>query len=114
MSNQHEYSYAWAYRVRPEKVEEFLQLYGPKGSWVELFRKAEGYLGTELYRDREDTLRYVTIDHWASEEAYNEFRSTFTEEYAAIDQLGEDLTESESSIGTFSGIGHAIVKASSA
>ena len=41
----------WEYEVRPEKVEAFEALYGPEGDWARLFRRADGYVETRLFRD---------------------------------------------------------------
>ena len=57
------YAYIWEYTVRPERVAEFEQAYGPDGEWVRLFRRAGGYVRTELHRDRanlEDVFRQLT------------------------------------------------------
>jgi hypothetical protein len=38
----------WEFTIKPEKQQTFLDAYGPEGNWAQLFRRAEGYLGTEL------------------------------------------------------------------
>ena len=91
--------YIWAYRVPPEKVDEFRRLYGPEGAWVRLFRQAPGYVDTDLYRDRNDGDRYVTIDRWESEEAFENFRASFAEEFERLDRDGEHLTLEETPLG---------------
>ena len=93
--------YLWAYRVSPEKGDEFRRLYGPEGAWVRLFRQASGYLDTHLYRDRNDADRYVTIDRWESEEAFRSFRVSFAEEFERLDVEGEHLTVEETALGEF-------------
>ena len=95
------YTYIWAYRVKPDSLEGFLEYYRPEGRWVELFRRAEGYLGTELLRDRKQPGRYVTIDRWSSAKAFAEFRSTFASEFEQLDRHCESFTEQEREIGTF-------------
>ena len=91
--------YIWAYRVPPERVDEFGRLYGPEGAWVRLFRRAPGYMDTNLYRDRNDVERYVTIDRWESEEAFRDFRARFAEEFERLDRDGEHLTLEETPLG---------------
>lgn len=93
------FTYIWAYRVQPEKVEEFRRLYGLEGPWVRLFRQAPGYLDTVLYRDRNDRARYVTIDRWESEEAFRDFRTRFAEDFERLDRDGEHLTLEEVLLG---------------
>ncbi len=95
------YTYIWAYRVKPDSLDAFLEHYGPDGRWVELFRRAEGYLGTELLRDRAEANRYVTIDRWSSAEAFAKFRSKFASEFEQLDRYCESFTEQEREIGTF-------------
>ncbi len=93
--------YVWAYRVPSHNVGEFRRLYGPDGAWVRLFRRAPGYLDTQLYRDRNDGDRYLTIDRWESEEAFRSFRARFAEEFERLDSEGERLTLEETPLGEF-------------
>ena len=93
--------YVWAYRVSPGRVDEFLRLYGPDGAWVRLFRLAPGYLDTDLYRDRNEPSRYVTIDRWESAEAFREFRLEFAADFDRLDQDGQRLTLEETPLGEF-------------
>jgi len=99
--------YSWVYEVSLETVDEFCELYGPSGAWEALFRRAPGYLGTELLRDRANPLRFMTIDRWESEEAIMDFRARFAEEFEHLDLLGERLTLSETSLGEFVPAGKA-------
>jgi len=91
----------WAYRVSPERLDEFQELYGPNGSWFGLFRRAPGYLDTQLFQDRNESGRFITIDRWESEEAFVGFRADFAEEFDRLDRLGEGLTVEESALGEF-------------
>jgi len=54
----------WEFRVRPERLSEFLSAYAPGGDWDLLFRRGEGFLSTELLRDERDETRFLTIDRW--------------------------------------------------
>ena len=98
------FAYMWVYRVLPERAEEFVELYGPEGAWVRLFRRAPGYLGTDLYADRDDETRFVSIDRWESEAAFREFRDRFVEEFQRLDREGERLTLEETQIGEFGSV----------
>lgn len=91
---------AWEYRVRDGREAEFEALYGPEGAWVALFRGHAGYLGTELLRDT-DGGRYLTLDRWASQEAYAAFLAAAGPRYAAIDARGDALTLEERRIGAW-------------
>lgn len=95
----------WEFRVRPNKRRAFEEAYAPDGIWAEFFRAGDGYARTELIRDREDPLRYVTIDVWQSRQAYERFKKQNRAEYRAIDKKCESLTRSEKLIGEFHSMG---------
>lgn len=92
----------WEYMVRTGRETEFEKIYGSSGDWVKLFKQAEGYLGTDLLRDIEIPLRYITIDRWDSSAAFDLFQEKHHDEYKAIDARCESLTEREARIGIFS------------
>ena len=85
----------WKFVVRDEATAEFERHYGAEGPWTLLFRKAHGYLGTELYRSVANAGEYVTVDRWIDEAAYRAFRDGYAAEYEAIDAQCEGLTELE-------------------
>jgi heme-degrading monooxygenase HmoA len=91
----------WEFTVPPEQTAAFVAAYGPAGLWAELFRRAPGFRGTELYRDRESPQLFVTLDFWLNEDAFRHFRSAFSAEYEALDRRCESLTASERRLGTF-------------
>lgn len=95
------FAYIWEYWVRTDKLDAFRHAYGSDGAWVALFSRANGYLRTELYRDADDPSRFVTIDHWTSRQARDDFRLRFASEFEAIDRRCEELTERERLIGDF-------------
>ena len=95
------YATLWEFAVRPGREAEFERGYGPEGAWAQLFRRARGYLGTELLRDCADPLRYVTVDRWESAEAFRAFRDAFAAEYARLDREFEPLTAREAPLGEF-------------
>jgi len=97
------YACVWEFLVRPEKAPLFERLYGPDGDWVALFRCAQGYIDTLLLKDRAVANRYVTVDRWESEEAYERFRTTFAKEYRSLDERCQDFTVQERSLGAYSG-----------
>jgi len=96
-----QFIYIWAFEVRPGREAEFTHAYGPDGDWERLFRRAPGYLHTELLRDNENRRRYLTIDHWESEAAQRAFPERFAAEFTKIDRACEQFTESETLIGHF-------------
>ena len=95
------FSYVWEYEVRAESVPEFLRHYAPDGTWARLFRRASGYLGTQLYRDRRRAERYCTVDHWVDVAAYQEFRRAFAADFEALDKTCAGLTRREVHLGDF-------------
>jgi heme-degrading monooxygenase HmoA len=46
----------------------FTAAYAADGPWGELFGRAAGFLGTELYRDAARADRFLTIDRWQDEQ----------------------------------------------
>ena len=92
----------WEFRVRPRFRKKFERIYGPGGKWLQLFKKGKGFLRTELFRDQETRGRYLTVDYWESEKAYDAFRSEFAQEFTILDCQCESLTEKETFLGSFS------------
>ena len=91
----------WEFRVSPARQAEFESRYGPEGDWVRLFRRATGYLGSELLQDRADPLRYLTVDRWQSLEAWRSFRSRFAADYERLDREFERLATHEAALGEY-------------
>lgn len=98
------YSYIWQFEVAPDRVDDFERHYAPGGSWTDLFKLGRGYVGTVLLKDRENPLRYLTIDTWESAEAYRQFRASFEARYRGLDTVCAGFTTSEVSLGEFSGV----------
>ncbi|MDF2178597.1 antibiotic biosynthesis monooxygenase [Aliiglaciecola sp. CAU 1673] len=103
-SQQHQpplFTYIWEYRVANKNLDEFVRLYGPQGEWVTLFKKADGYIGTELLQDQYDSNRFITIDKWRSKADWQSFAEEYRHAFNLIDATGEQLTQSERMIGQF-------------
>ena len=98
------YVIIWEYQVKADRVVEFERIYASNGAWAELFRKEQGYLGTELLRDSTHPHRYLTIDRWTSSEDYESFRSQWKSEYATLDAQCEGLTIQETLLGMWESI----------
>ena len=94
----------WEFRGNPEFSADFEKAYGPDGDWARLFGRANGYLGTELLRDRDDHNRYITADYWQSRESYDAFQAGFAEEYAAVDAKFAAYSDQERLIGHFDAV----------
>jgi heme-degrading monooxygenase HmoA len=93
--------YIWQFDVEEARRVEFERHYGPSGSWAALFRRARGYLGTQLLKDQSMPGRYLTVDRWQSAAAYRAFREEFAAAYAELDQQFEKLTREERAIGDY-------------
>jgi heme-degrading monooxygenase HmoA len=95
------YVIVWEFRPWPGMEERFEEAYGPQGIWATLFRESTGFISTELNRDLADPKRYLTMDFWESQDAYELFRESKASCYAAIDVQCEVLTEHEREVGRF-------------
>ena len=101
MENDTPFMILWEYQVKSGCESEFEEIYGAEGDWVRFFRLAAGYLGTELHRDVHNPTRYVTIDSWSYQAAYETFCEQHLSEYHALDAQCEALTERETHLGSF-------------
>jgi heme-degrading monooxygenase HmoA len=91
----------WAFRPAADREGEFERAYGPTGPWAGLFSRAEGYLGTRLLRGPGPPTRYVTIDFWTSQAAWQAFLGEWGTEYDAVDLQCRALNSREQRIGDF-------------
>jgi heme-degrading monooxygenase HmoA len=96
-----QYVIVWEFRIRKEAEAEFVEQYGPEGTWARFFRNSTGYLRTELVRDLGDPQRFLTLDYWESEEQFSSFREQNLAEYERLDREFEGLTEQETRLGAF-------------
>ena len=91
----------WEFRVKPQHVAEFEVDYSSLGQWATLFRGSPAYHGTRLVRDREDPLRFLTIDIWNDFATYEGFRAEHADRYQELDKGFEKFTDSERLVGIF-------------
>ena len=95
----------WEFHVREEQRSDFERHYADGGTWAEFFQRDAAYKGTQLLHDITDPGRYVTIDTWDDVDSYGAFRAVNRQEYSALDQQMEALTESEKRLGVFAVVG---------
>jgi heme-degrading monooxygenase HmoA len=95
------YVIVWEFTIREECIADFEAIYGSQGEWAQLFARAEGYGNTRLLRDTSDPLGYITLDFWASQKAYDQFRQAQEQEYRTLDERCERLTVKETRLGEF-------------
>ena len=91
----------WTYTVRDGYLDAFLRAYSPGGEWARLFRKCQGYLGTDLKQDVDDPMRFMTIDSWQSYAAFARMRKALADDYDELDRQCEAYTLSERHVGVF-------------
>ncbi len=89
------YNILWEFWVKAGSESEFEKHYGSNGTWVQCFRKGNGYLGSHLFRDVSNPQRYLTLDQWDSQQQFENFESEYGHEYKAIDKICEELTTKE-------------------
>jgi heme-degrading monooxygenase HmoA len=92
----------WQFEIAEEKVAGFEAAYAPEGAWAQLFGASPDYQGTELLRNAYIPGSYLTIDRWASEEAFRAFRKDHDQEYETLDRACDSLTARETRIGAYS------------
>ncbi len=92
----------WTYDVLPEAAEEFERAYGAAGDWAALFRRFEGYSGTELLRGPGNA--YLTIDRWRSREDFDAFMAAAGADYEALDRSTGRLTLAERRLGSWEAV----------
>jgi heme-degrading monooxygenase HmoA len=91
----------WQFEIAEQKTAAFEAAYGAEGAWAELFGRSLDYRGTELLRDAYIPGSYLTIDRWASEEAFRAFRKDHDREYETLDRSCDALTSRETRIGAY-------------
>ncbi|MGD0734928.1 MAG: antibiotic biosynthesis monooxygenase [Terracidiphilus sp.] len=91
----------WQFEIAEEKIAAFEAAYGSEGAWAQLFRSSPDYQGTELLRDAYIPGSYLTIDRWASEEAFRAFRKDHDADYESLDRSCDSLTSRETRIGAY-------------
>lgn len=88
----------WEYEVSGDRAAAFTAAYAADGAWGELFDRAAGFLGTELYRDTARAGRFLTIDRWRTEEDWRSFLHAFGPAYESLDARLEGLAVAERSL----------------
>ncbi|HEU4402848.1 MAG TPA: antibiotic biosynthesis monooxygenase family protein [Candidatus Polarisedimenticolia bacterium] len=91
----------WEFEVKRGSEAEFERAYGSEGDWVRMFRRAAGFLGADLLHDCGTAGRYVTLDRWTTQEAFEACRLGARAEYEALDKRCERLTRKETLLGRF-------------
>jgi len=88
----------WEYEVPDDRAAAFIAGYARDGAWGQLFGRAAGFVGTELYRDAGRDDRYLTIDRWQDEQDWRSFLVAFGSAYDSLDARLEGLAVAERSL----------------
>jgi heme-degrading monooxygenase HmoA len=64
------YSIVWEFLAPRHRIADFKAAYGPAGDWASLFARAECFVEIQLLRSTEHDGRYLTIDRWTSQDAF--------------------------------------------
>jgi heme-degrading monooxygenase HmoA len=89
----------WRYEVPEAARAAFEAAYGPTGEWAQLFARAKGFRGTELFRGEDGS--YLTLDVWASQADFDAFMADHREAYEALDRSTESWTSCEHRLGAY-------------
>jgi heme-degrading monooxygenase HmoA len=95
------YAIVWEFVAAAQQTADFEAAYGSDGPWARLFQRAPGFVETKLLRCEDRAGRYLTIDRWASLEAFEDFKRAFASDYQALDAQLEALTSTEVRLGGF-------------
>jgi hypothetical protein len=88
----------WEYDVAAEQADDFESVYGADGDWARLFAVSEAYRGTDLYACVGKPARYLTVDRFATEAAWQEFLDAHGDAYRRLDDRTAHLTIGEREI----------------
>ena len=98
------YNIVWEFQVPRERVTDFEAAYGPLGTWARLFERADGFLAVELLHSTGKEGRYLTVDSWMSQSAFEAFRTQFASDYEALDKHLAGLATRVTRVGAFSNV----------
>lgn len=98
------------YVVKADARGWFELAYGPGGAWSEMTDGCEGFRGTTVLRDEEDPRRYLTVDLWTSEDAWEVAVAEHEEAYAALQADFDEWLDSMVRVGIFRVLAQATVR----
>ena len=85
----------WEYDVPEGSRDEFERVYGADGDWARLFSSSSGYAGTELFASLSSPGRYITVDRFSDEAAWEAFLARHWDAYVRLDERTAGLTADE-------------------
>ena len=90
----------WEFTPHPDRLDAFLEAYGPAGVWSNLFREAPGFLGVELLESVTTKGRYLTLDRWQDSTSWEAFLHARQRRYLELDGECRALVRHEQELGT--------------
>jgi len=94
-------AYVWAYKIKPERRDDFVEAYASDGVWTAFFSQSPAYIRTDILADNDDPNRFSTIDYFENAEARATLVNEHKEAFAKIDKRWEEATLEETFIGVF-------------
>ena len=91
----------WLFRPPSGREDEFERAYAPDGAWADVFRRAEGYVGTRLLRPAAPDGWWMTIDSWTDASAFESFQAGQGALYEALDRKLEPIAGEERFVDAF-------------
>ena len=95
----------WEFEVKPGEEAPFEKAYGPRGPWVQLFRRDPRFRQTQLLKDPSRSRIYFTLDFWDSQHDYEHFKHSNQDDYDSLDRATAPLTIREHNLGCFLQLG---------
>jgi heme-degrading monooxygenase HmoA len=95
------YEIVWSYDVDAEDRDAFEGAYGPAGEWAELFSRGDGFLEVVLFADAVAPGRYLTIDRWSDQAAFEHFMVQEADAYAELDDALASVSRRGTRLGGF-------------
>jgi hypothetical protein len=94
----------WQFQVKAGKQVEFEKFYGADGEWSRLARRSRSFLGSSFLRDHVESTHYLLIEYWSEMVVFEKHRASFVKETLTIEQQREELCESITPMGLFTGL----------
>ena len=85
----------WEYAVAEDSVGDFEREYGADGAWARLFASSSGFEGTDLFVSLSRPGRYLTVDRFTDEAAWDRFQAEHRDAYLRLDAETEGLAVDE-------------------
>lgn len=90
------------FKVEPGNETTFESAFDPRtGSRARLFAASDAFLGSELLRGDADTTRFLAVERWRSQRAYERFGISHSEDFERLEREAAEMTSSQRLVGDF-------------